>query len=123
MEEGIMKYIVLLLALSMLLMISACSDKQDKLTAVDMSTLKVPQDFNYDMNRNVNIDLQGAFHLPVTITTKSGEVLLKTMMNPETGVQTALTFPSSIKQVVLKYQRHEVTVSIGPNGISYNFPN
>ncbi len=122
MEER-MKYIVLLLALSMLLLVGACSDKEEKLTAVEMNSLNVPQDFNYEMSRNVNINLQGAFHLPVTIATKDGNVLLKTMMNPENGVQTMLTFPSSIKQVVLKYQRHEVTVSIGPNGISYNFPN
>ncbi|MDZ4122461.1 MAG: hypothetical protein U1C33_08560, partial [Candidatus Cloacimonadaceae bacterium] len=118
-----MKYIVLLLALSMLLLISACSNKEDKLTAVDINSLNIPQDFDYDMSRNVSINLQGAFHLPVTIASKDGNVLLRTMMNPETGLQTKLTFPSSIKQVVLKYQRHEVTVNVSPNGIAYNFPN
>ncbi len=116
-----MRTIFAIIMVALILISAGCTDKADKLTEVKIKDLNVPQDFDFEMMRSVNVDLQGVFRLPVTISTESGEVLYQAMMIPASGLHTKLTLPSAIKKVVLTYHTQEVTVKVTGNSLSYSF--
>lgn len=93
----------------------------DALTGVDIQELNVPSDFNYQMSRNVSINIIGAYRLPLTIRTTDGDVLLKAVMNPEFGIQTKLNIPGTVQSVVLAYQGQEVNINISSGVMQYDF--
>lgn len=116
-----MKILLYTLLAAIMLLLTACSEKADNLVEVDMNNLEVPQGFNYDMSRNVAVDIQGAYRLPLTIKSTDGVVLFRAYLNPATGINTQLNLPSTIKSVVVLYQRFEQTVSISNNSLSFDF--
>jgi hypothetical protein len=121
---GNMKRIALILALAIsLLLMVGCSDTEDELSEADILQLNIPQDFNYEMYRSVEIDISGAYRLPLSIRTKDNNLLFKAQMNPVTGIKTKLTLPKTIEQVVLAYQMHEITISVTDGEIAYDFSN
>lgn len=112
----------IILALLLILLLAACSDK-DKLVQVDIQNLNVPQDFNYNMNRQITVDIQGPYRLPVSITTLEGNLLFRAYLIPEQGISTRLSMPTTIKKVLVHYRGLEQEVSLSGNSISYNFNN
>ena len=114
--------LIIMLGLA-LLILAACTDESTKLTQVNMSDLKVPQDFNYDMNNQVSVNLQGLWRLPVYVTTTNGNLLFKAQLNPATGLNTRLTLPKTIKQVVVQYQMYEQTIDVSGGTLNFDFRN
>ncbi len=116
-----MKTLFSILAIVAILFAAGCTDKNEPLTEANMSELKVPQNFDYEMSRMVEINLVGAHRLPVTIMTTDGKVLYRGMMQPESGLQTKFQMANAFTRVVLVYHVHEVTVNVRNNRIEYNF--
>ncbi len=116
-----MKTLLSILAIVTMLVVAGCSDKNEPLTEANMSELKVPQNFDYEMSRMVELNLVGAHRLPVTIKTTDGKVLYRGMMLPGSGLQTKFQLANAITRVVLIYHVHEVTVNVRNNRIEYNF--
>jgi hypothetical protein len=115
-----MKKLALVLLSLVLLFLAACSDK-DNLTQVSIQELDVPQDFNYNMNSQISVDIQGPYRLPLSITTVDGNLLFRAYLIPEQGINTRLTLPTTVKRVVLHYRGLEKTVAIAQNSLSYDF--
>jgi hypothetical protein len=112
--------LLIVLGLALLFLV-ACSNESNKLTEVNMSDLTVPQDFNYDMNNQVLVNLQGRWRLPVYLKTTNGNLLFKAQLNPDTGLNTRLTLPKTIKQVVVQYQMYEETINVSGGTLSFDF--
>lgn len=110
-----------ILITALVLLIVGCSDTKNKLVEVDISELDIPSSFNYEMSHSVNVNLQGLYRLPVTIKTKEDRILFKAQMNPATGINTKLTLPKTIQQVVVTYQMYEVTLSVTGGELNHNF--
>ena len=115
-----MKKLALVLLSLVLLFLAACSDKEN-LTQVSIQELDVPQDFNYNMNSQISVDIQGPYRLPLSITTVDGNLLFRAYLIPEQGINTRLTLPTTVKRVVLHYRGLEKTVAISQNSLSYDF--
>ncbi|MDD4814432.1 MAG: hypothetical protein PHQ29_02995 [Candidatus Cloacimonetes bacterium] len=116
-----MQKILLFALIVMLVLISACDDSKTKLTEVDMQDLVVPQSFNYEMTGSVDVDLKGSWRIPLFIKTTSGALLFKAQMNPETGINTSLVIPKTIKEVVVEYQSISETISVANGTMHYDF--
>ena len=116
-----MQKILLFALIVMLVLISACDDSKTKLTEVDMQDLVVPQSFNYEMTGSVDVDLKGSWRIPLFIKTTSGALLFKAQMNPETGINTSLVIPKTIKEVVVEYQSISETISVSGGTLYYDF--
>ncbi|MCD8481002.1 MAG: hypothetical protein LRZ88_12885 [Candidatus Cloacimonetes bacterium] len=114
--------LIIMLGLT-LFILAACSEESTKLTQVNMGDLKVPQDFNYNMNNQVSVNLQGHWRLPVYVTTTNGNLLFKAQLNPATGLNTRLTLPKTIKQVVVQYQMYEQTIDVSGGTLNFDFRN
>ena len=115
-----MRKLTLVLLSLLLMVLAACSDKES-LTQVNIQELDVPQDFNYNMNSQIAVDIQGPYRLPLSITTVDGNLLFRAYLIPEQGINTRLSLPTSIKKVVLNYRGLEKTVAISQNSLSYDF--
>lgn len=120
-KENIMKKLVFFALIVLLMVLSSCDKKATELTEVNMKDLKVPQNFNYEMNNQVEVNLQGAWRLPVYIKTTGGNLLFKAQMNPQSGISTKLILPKTIKEVVVEYQTFAVTINVRGGNLSYNF--
>lgn len=120
-KENIMKKLVFFALIVLLMVLSSCDKKATELTEVNMKDLKVPQNFNYEMNNKVEVNLQGAWRLPVYIKTIGGNLLFKAQMNPQSGISTKLILPKTIKEVVVEYQTFAVTINVRGGNLSYNF--
>lgn len=107
--------------LILLMLIGACDKDNAKLTEVQMKDLEVPHDFDYNMNNTVDVNLQGAWRLPIYIKTTGGNLLFKAQMNPQSGIKTILVLPSTIKEVVLEYQSLTATANVSGGTLNYNF--
>ena len=116
-----MRLILGIVLVAMMFIAISCSKQQDKLTGVPIHELKVPQDFDYGMSRQVTLNINGDYRLPLTIKTTDGNVLLNVMMNPERGIQAKLEMPHTVNRVVVSYQRHELTLPINGNRIVHTF--
>ena len=116
-----MKHTLIIIMGLALLFLAACSEESNKLTQVDMNNLNVPGDFNYDMNNQVLVELQGPWRLPVYIKTTSGNLLFKAQLNPATGLNTRLTLPKTIRQVIVQYQMYEQTIDVTGGSLAYDF--
>jgi hypothetical protein len=116
-----MKKLVFFALIVLLLGLVSCDKKATELTEVSMKDLRVPQDFNYEMNNTVDVNLQGAWRLPVYIKTTGGNLLFKAQMSPENGLSTKLILPKTIKEVVVEYQTFAVTVNVRGGNLIYNF--
>ncbi len=121
-KENIMRKLAIVLMSLVLVVLAACSEKEN-LTQVNIQELDVPQDFNYNMNSQISVDIQGPYRLPLSITTVDGNLLFRAYLIPEQGISTRLSLPTSIKKVVLHYRGLEKTVSITQNTLSYSFSN
>ncbi len=116
-----MKVLFGLLAITMLLLVLGCAEKSEKLTEVNMNELKVPQNFNYDMSKMVEVNLAGSYRLPVTISSLDGKVLYRGIMLPGTGMKTKLRLANTNSKVMIAYHDQEVILSVNGNKITYNF--
>ena len=116
-----MKKLFFIALVVFVMVLSSCDKSNTELTEVSMKDLEVPQDFNYNMNNTVQVDLQGAWRLPVYIKTTSGNLLLKAQMHPQNGLSTKLVLPNTIKDVVVEYQTFTVTLSVRDGDLSYDF--
>jgi len=116
-----MTYKILIVLIATIMFIVACDTSSEELTQTDMDNLEVPQDFNFAMSSQVELDIQGAWRLPLYLKTKDGTLLFKAQMNPETGISTKLTLPKTIKEVVIHYQSFEVPVNVSSGSLNFDF--
>lgn len=116
-----MKYILSCIMVLLLMLFAACDSTSDKLTETDIDKLKVPDGFDFEMSTQVDVDIQGAWRLPLYLKTSEGKVLFKALLNPETGMKTKLTLPKTIKEVIIQYQSFEVPVNISAGTLHFDF--
>lgn len=117
-----MKRTTILIVVLLLLSLAACEKgSSTKLTAMKMSDLKVPDNFNYEMNRKVDVNIQGPWRLPVIITKLDGSTIFKTQMNPEYGINMKLSLPAKTKEVLVHYQSFEIKVNVTGGNLNLNF--
>lgn len=114
---------MIIFALTILMLIAGCSDKSEKLTEAAMQDLQVPQNFDYQMSRMIEIDLRGAHRVPLTITSMDDKILYRGMMNPATGIVTKINLTSVTRKVRVIYHAHDLELSISNNSLSHDFTN
>ncbi|MDD4308989.1 MAG: hypothetical protein PHO32_01280 [Candidatus Cloacimonetes bacterium] len=116
-----MKAIIFVFALIAMMMVFGCSDKTEKLTEVPINELNVPQNFDYQMSRTIELNLQGIHKAPLTITSMEGKVLYKGMMNPETGIETKINLASVNRKVRVVYHVYDLELNVTGNNLSHTF--
>jgi hypothetical protein len=116
-----MTYKILIVLVATIILMVACDTSSEKLTQTDMNNLKVPHDFDFAMSSQVEVDIQGAWRLPLYLKTRDGNLLFKAQMNPETGISTKLTLPKTISEVVIHYQSFEVPVNVSSGSLNFDF--
>lgn len=116
-----MKRLIFFILIVVLFLLGACDDTKVKLTEVKMQDLVVPDNFNYEMNNQIDVNLQGAWRLPVYIKTTGGNLLFKAQMNPTSGINTKLILPNTIKEVVVEYQTFAETINVSGGNLDFNF--
>ncbi len=116
-----MKYIGLILIVIALVSIG-CTETSDKLTKVDINTLTVPADFNYETARPVDVFVSGLYKQVVRVYSPSGDLLVRGLVDPVFGLHSKISLPYTTKNVKIVYGEEEVTTIVkAGNIIEYSF--
>ncbi len=116
-----MKYASILIML--LVLISAgCTSDSNKLTKVDINTLNVPEGFNFETVRPVDVFITGLYKQTVKIYDMDGNLLVRGLVDPIYGIHSKVTLPFATKQVKIVYGEDQIVKNIGSSSfIEHSF--
>lgn len=111
-----MKYLLLAMMIVLLALIG-CTKDADKLTKVDINTLNVADEFNYETARPVDIFITGLYKQSVKISTQEGVLLTRGLVDPVYGLHTKVSLPFTVKKVVITYGSESATINVSNGNI------
>ncbi|MDZ4122006.1 MAG: hypothetical protein U1C33_06265 [Candidatus Cloacimonadaceae bacterium] len=104
------------------LFVAGCSSDSDKLTKVDINTINVSEDFNYETSRPVDVLISGLFKQTVKIYSMDNELLMRGLVHPINGLHSKITLAYTVKKVRIEYGEESATVDVTDgNYIEHSF--
>ncbi len=114
----------LILIFAALLVFSGCSFRDDEIDPVDINTLNIADDFNYEMERWVQVELAALYTGTFYLKDMSGNMLFKGTIDQDNGFKQKIKLPARITDVKLEYHEAESVFQnyrIRNNKIVYSF--
>jgi len=122
MMKGVMKLVILILIT--IGIFSGCSIGDDSTEAVDIKNLQIDDDFNFETERWINVELYALYTGTFYLKDMEDNMLYKGTIDQNTGFVQKIKLPTSITEVRIEY--HEVAdeyknYEIRDNEIIYTF--
>ncbi|MDP8210762.1 MAG: hypothetical protein RAO94_04930 [Candidatus Stygibacter australis] len=103
MKEVLKLVVLVLITVSI---ITGCSIGDSKTDAVDIKNLQISDDFNFETERWINVELYALFTGTFYLKDMEGNMLYKGTIDQYTGFIQKIKLPTSITEVRIEY--HEV---------------
>jgi len=111
-------------ALILLIIFTGCSMGDETTEAVDIKNLEISDDFNFETERWVNVELHALYTGTFYLKDMEGNILYKGSIDQNAGFVQKIKLPTTITQVRIEYYEVEneyKNYAIQDNEIVYTF--
>jgi len=111
-------------ALILLIIFTGCSMGDETTEAVDIKNLEISDDFNFETERWVNVELHALYTGTFYLKDMEGNILYKGSIDQNAGFVQKIKLPTTITQVRIEYYEVEneyKNYAIRDNEIVYTF--
>ena len=112
------------LAVILLMIFAGCSLTDENQEAVDIKNLQIADDFNFETERWINVELHALYTGTFYLKNMEGNILYKGTIDQNDGFVQKIKLPTSITEVKIEYYEVEneyKNYEIRDNEIVYSF--